>query len=750
MKISKKSRAVGLPGLQPDEMVIFRKKDHESSCFSKIANNIGKNNAKGLITRFSALAMACFVSVGSTLAGGESETSSEMEVVEVSKITDLKANATSCSSVKLSWSDVAGEDEYRVRRKPKGASKYSIVADVSEGTENFTDKSAKENTTYIYMVRPMVNGKADNISNTPEVSTPKCGTSGPVATNAISDLKATAVSCSEVKLTWSDIAGEDAYRVRRKIEGQSTFTNIGDVSANTVSFNDKTAKANTSYVYMVRPMQNGTAVDISNQPQVKTPGCTSGGGTISDITNLKAVANSCTEVKLTWSDVAAEDAYRVRRKTPDTKFVVLKDIPANSTSFIDKTAKENTTYIYMVRPMQNGKAVKVSNRAKLTTPKCNDNNPPTGGCDAWFNSNGIWKGKGRIAISSDGNEHDKDDWAATPFSLALLASKGLQDKLVLYTYSDHVWGSNREHSDARQQMRTSALGGADHFGFDRSHFIEAVADPNKAYNAMADAINQSSAGNPLFIVAAGPMQVVGEGLNRAQESKLQYVTVISHSKWNDNHSDRPTNEPNHSGWTWNELTNKFNSKGVRFLHIVDQNGGSGYDGMRANMNKFSWLKTSSARNNNLYKSGSWEWLYNRQVAAKKNTDFDPSDAGMIIFLLTGKQKTDPSDAKNLMENPVAPCTGNSRLAEYEELEFMSEKLSIFPNPSFGNFEVVLPAENVINGVKLYDLNGNPIQIEYTVESESNLRVSRIYGDAGTYILQIETEGKTYSQKIMKQ
>ncbi|MFR9552558.1 MAG: transposase, partial [Rikenellaceae bacterium] len=56
----------------------------------------------------------------------------------------------------------------------------------------------------------------------------------------------------------------------------------------------------------------------------------------------------------------------------------------------------------------------------------------------------LWNGKGRIAISSDGNEHDHDDWAATPLSLALIAAKGLQDKMVLYTYSDHVWGSNQE------------------------------------------------------------------------------------------------------------------------------------------------------------------------------------------------------------------------------------------------------------------------------------------------------------------
>ena len=35
----------------------------------------------------------------------------------------------------------------------------------------------------------------------------------------------------------------------------------------------------------------------------------------------------------------------------------------------------------------------------------------------------MWQGKGRIVISSDGNEHDHDDWAATPLTLAMLASR---------------------------------------------------------------------------------------------------------------------------------------------------------------------------------------------------------------------------------------------------------------------------------------------------------------------------------------
>lgn len=276
----------------------------------------------------------------------------------------------------------------------------------------------------------------------------------------------------------------------------------------------------------------------------------------------------------------------------------------------------------------------------------------------------LWQGKGRIAISSDGNDHDHDDWAATPLTLALLASQGLQDKLVLYTYSDHIWSSNIAHKtspsglNGYQHMRESALGGQKWFGFDKTNFICAVDDAEVAYNAMRDVINQSSKKNPLIIVAAGPMQVVGEAINRSDIKKRKFITVLSHSTWNNVHSDTPgKSEPSHTGWTFKEMQEIFGvDKGgnVKFVQITDQNGGDGYDGFNAPKAKFDWIKTSEARNNSVYKAGSWDWLYTRQETCvkEKGVNFDPSDAGMIVYMLTGIEKTEPFMGQKLMENPV--------------------------------------------------------------------------------------------------
>jgi hypothetical protein len=262
-----------------------------------------------------------------------------------------------------------------------------------------------------------------------------------------------------------------------------------------------------------------------------------------------------------------------------------------------------------------------------------------------------WRGIGRIALSSDGNEHDHDDWAATPLSLALLASRGLQDRLVLYTYSDHVWGSDHDKPGARDQMTESAVEGGKRFGFTRTRFVEAVADPEAAYAAMAEAIDRSTADDPLIIVAAGPMQVVGEGLNRARKDRRGFVTVISHSSWNDNHAALPYRWEKHDGWTWSKMKSAFGGDGVRFVRIADQNGGRDYEGLMAPRAAFDWLKTSPARERSDTTAGAWDWLHGRLLSCVKKGEIDASDAGMIVYLLTGKEKTSPDDARILMEGP---------------------------------------------------------------------------------------------------
>ncbi|MBC8154621.1 MAG: hypothetical protein H7Z72_17110 [Bacteroidetes bacterium] len=277
--------------------------------------------------------------------------------------------------------------------------------------------------------------------------------------------------------------------------------------------------------------------------------------------------------------------------------------------------------------------------------------------------NPLWQGKGRIVISSDGNEHDHDDWAATPLSLAIIAARGLQNKLSLYIYSDHIWGSNQEHPGVDgvtpyQQMRESAVNGGKMFRFNSTRFICAVDNPEIAYESLKEEINQSTSENPLFIVVAGPVQVIGEAIARSEKGKRKFVTIISTTNaWNNDHADKPYGGwDKHSGWTLDEIKDNFaktESDGLKIIQIQNQN-----PCLKRNWKEYEWLITAPERTNSYYKEGSWTWLFNRLCMSIKPVSeaenyyaIDASDAGKVIFLLTGIEKTSPELCYEIMRNP---------------------------------------------------------------------------------------------------
>ncbi|MFR9651289.1 MAG: family 43 glycosylhydrolase [Rikenellaceae bacterium] len=249
----------------------------------------------------------------------------------------------------------------------------------------------------------------------------------------------------------------------------------------------------------------------------------------------------------------------------------------------------------------------------------------------------FYDGKGRIALSSDGNKHDNDDMQATMMTLMILAKAGLQDITTLYTYADHIWGS--EDNDL-ELMRRSAVECGEKFGFDKTKFMAAVEDPEAAYEAMKEEILSSDINDPLYIIAAGPMQVVGEAIDRVfkvDRNRLNYVTVISHSEWNNKHSDRyeqgstahaGREEEPHSGWTWDEMVKAYGDR-VNFNLITDQNG-TGANPYKTR-NKFSAPSWVSWKWMSTHENEAVRWVYETARTNPCGPDF--SDAGMAYYLV---------------------------------------------------------------------------------------------------------------------
>lgn len=243
----------------------------------------------------------------------------------------------------------------------------------------------------------------------------------------------------------------------------------------------------------------------------------------------------------------------------------------------------------------------------------------------------------RFALCNDGNFHDRDDICALPMELALLSAAGQAGSVVHVEYSNHFWKSDSAQAAAMQQSATVNTANT-WGGFHTSVFFDAHSGNNvnlAAVDHLTTAINQSSASSPLTVMAGGPMETIGMALAASRASARPYVTIISHSTWNDNHAGNVGPSEGLTGTTYN--WSQLGTMGANLVHIKDQN--ATINGTYA---EYSWLNGSG--------NARLQWLWDRGQAAGKST-FDCSDAGMIYYALTGDANASPAKVRTFLTAP---------------------------------------------------------------------------------------------------
>ena len=262
--------------------------------------------------------------------------------------------------------------------------------------------------------------------------------------------------------------------------------------------------------------------------------------------------------------------------------------------------------------------------------------------------------KGRIAYSADGNFNDEDDWAASAFALAIFAEFGVKDNLVHFDYNcilpktDPAWEKENEKS---------IQGSIEHFGYSPSVFHNCQQDLDAAVNSIRDAINASSAEDPLYFILAGPMEVPALGIAKSDPDKRKFVYCISHNVWNDGYASRDI--VNHN-------KRDVIPTGITWVQITDQNqflstGPFGRPSTSIEWQPWTWLLTSNDKN--------LHFLWDRLVAT---TRADCSDSGMAYFLMTGDEKPEISKMEKLLREHKIPKPTDPRQSIRIEAENFSD------------------------------------------------------------------------------
>lgn len=165
---------------------------------------------------------------------------------------------------------------------------------------------------------------------------------------APSSLSATAVSPTQVDLSWTDNSAlEDSFRIERCTGYRCTnFAEVGAVAADSTSFSDTSAVEGRTHSYRVRAhdsevdsySETSNLVGVLLRPEAPT--------------DFDGAAATGQRVELSWTDNStAETGYFIERcrGAGCTNFTPLEPTARNRTSYIDRGVTPNLTYAYRVR-----------------------------------------------------------------------------------------------------------------------------------------------------------------------------------------------------------------------------------------------------------------------------------------------------------------------------------------------------------------------------------------------------------------
>jgi titin len=278
--------------------------------------------------------------------------------------TNLIATAISTSQINLTWTEtIVNETGFIVERKTGVAGSYAQVGSTLPiNSTSFSDAGLPINTQFFYRVYAINSANRSEYSNEDDATT----TSGVLTPTPPSNLVATGVSKNQINLTWQDnSSNETGFLIERKTGSSGTYSQIGTVGANVITFNNTGLAVNTLYFYRVRAANGSGNSAYSNEDDERT--------WMNGPTNLVASNLNSTQINVTWSEsIVNETGFIVERKTgaAGTYAQVGSTLPQNSTSYTDNVASSATTYFYRVY------AVNSVNRSEYSNEDDNSGAPP--------------------------------------------------------------------------------------------------------------------------------------------------------------------------------------------------------------------------------------------------------------------------------------------------------------------------------------------------------------------------------------
>lgn len=180
---------------------------------------------------------------------------------------------------------------------------------------------------------------------------------------APSGLSATAISTSQIDLSWTDnSSNETGFEIERSPDGSSGWTLIDTNTAGDTTYSNTGLSEHTQYYYRVKAVNADGSSSYTSTANATT--------LIAPPTDLSATAISASRIDLGWTDNSGvEDGYKIERSpNGSTGWTEIDTVGAGVTTYQNTGLTSNTTYYYRVRAYDGSDNSTYSNTANALTP----------------------------------------------------------------------------------------------------------------------------------------------------------------------------------------------------------------------------------------------------------------------------------------------------------------------------------------------------------------------------------------------
>lgn len=263
---------------------------------------------------------------------------------DVGRVTGLKASGVTNNSVVLVWNKISAADGYRLQVRENNGT-WVTLSDTLE-TNSYVVKNLKLGSTYSFRVNAydLVEVKVPFlgvISSEKDHSNYSTIVSVSNSIGKVTGLKATTVSATKVKLTWTKVNGANGYLIQKKVG--DTWKNVKSVTTLSHTVTGLKTGSTTSFRVKAYATVDGKKIYGSVSSTVK------GTAKVPAISDFKVTVKSTSSVQLSWKK-ATLTGYEIYRKAGSGDWKKIKTINKNTTvTFTNKSLNLGTKYQYKIR-----------------------------------------------------------------------------------------------------------------------------------------------------------------------------------------------------------------------------------------------------------------------------------------------------------------------------------------------------------------------------------------------------------------